>query len=460
MTKHVATGSGGIASGALRIPTIGLLSAITVTAFEAVAVATAMPTAARDLGGLGAYGWVFTGFLASSVLGMVAAGRVGQRSGPKVPLLSGMAVFALGLVVAGLAGGMQTLILGRVIQGLGAGAVFTAAYVVVGIDYPERLQARMLSAFAAAWVLPALIGPLIAGALAQHWTWRAVFLGLVPFVLAAAAMLLRIGSGAPADQGPAPTAKSDALLALHAVAVAAGVAAVAQTGEHHGPVALGLGGAGLVALAWGLHGLLPPGTLALRQGVGAAVAFRGLLAGAFFGLEAIVPLMLTLQHGWGATLAGLPLTATALTWAAGSWWQGRRARPDLVPIFRAGFGCIVVGGTVVAVLAFASAPAWLSLTVWPIAGLGAGLVMPSAGLLLLSATNDADRGRDSSALQLFDACMGALTTSAGGALLYAASTGSISYQTAFLCTAIIMCAIAAAGVALAGRGRYPSSGLT
>jgi hypothetical protein len=59
--------------GALRLTTIGLLVAVTLVAFEAMAVPTAMPTAVRELPGLAHYGWAFSGFIIASVIGMVAS---------------------------------------------------------------------------------------------------------------------------------------------------------------------------------------------------------------------------------------------------------------------------------------------------------------------------------------------------------------------------------------------------
>jgi hypothetical protein len=53
---------GSILSGRLRGTSFGLLILITLIAFEAMAVAAALPTAARDVHGLAGYGWAFTGF--------------------------------------------------------------------------------------------------------------------------------------------------------------------------------------------------------------------------------------------------------------------------------------------------------------------------------------------------------------------------------------------------------------
>jgi hypothetical protein len=59
--------------GGLRLTTIGLLVAVTLVAFEAMAVPTGMPTAVRELHGVAHYGWAFSGFIIANLIGMVAS---------------------------------------------------------------------------------------------------------------------------------------------------------------------------------------------------------------------------------------------------------------------------------------------------------------------------------------------------------------------------------------------------
>src|SRR5919201_4774410 len=115
-----------------RGTTTGLVLAITFIAAEALAVLTIMPQVERDLGGLSLYGWVFSGFMLASLLGTVAAGREADRVGPARPYLAGLALFAAGLAVAGLAPSMGVLVVGGRLQGLGAGGVPAVAFVGIG----------------------------------------------------------------------------------------------------------------------------------------------------------------------------------------------------------------------------------------------------------------------------------------------------------------------------------------
>lgn len=445
--------------GELRATTVGMLILVTLIAFEAMAVAPALPTAARDLHGLGAYGWAFTGFLVANVVGMVVAGQVCDARGPRLPLTAGMVAFLGGLLTSGTAVGMPQFVAGRVVQGLGSGLVVTAIYVLIGEKYPEQVRPRLFAAFSTAWVVPSLVGPVVSGAVTQHGSWRWVFLGLVPFVLVGSALMLPVlrslAGGDARSSGPL----ADPRRVLRAVAVAAGIAALEGAGQHVSPASLGLAVAGFAALAWGLRSLLPAGTFSARRGVPGLIAVRGLLAGAFFGVESLVPLAMTVQHGFSPTAAGLPLACSGLSWALGSWWQGREHAGDdgerRVRLVRAGVGCIAVAAVAVAIAGRPSVPGVLVYPAWALAGLGAGLAMSSLSVLLLRYTSEAERGSDSAALQLSDATSSALTTGLAGVLVAAVARGVLGYTAAFTAFDLAMAAVALVGLRAAGRVRAP-----
>src|SRR5436190_7075594 len=185
-----ASAQPGLFDRAHRLTTAGLLMLVTFIAFEAMAVGTAMPTAVADLHGLAWYAWPFSAFLVAQVVGMVVGGDVGDRRGARVALPWGVAAFAAGLLTAGLAGNMAVFVAGRAVQGLGGGVISVVLYVVAGSAYEPRLRPRLFGAISAAWVLPALIGPLIAGLLTTHASWRWVFLGLLPLIAVSLALVL------------------------------------------------------------------------------------------------------------------------------------------------------------------------------------------------------------------------------------------------------------------------------
>ena len=77
----------------------------------------------------------------------------------------------------------------RFLQGLGGGAMTVALYVLVARIYDPVDHPRIFGAFAAAWVIPSMVGPTVAGVVAETVGWRWVFLGVVGLAAAATAML-------------------------------------------------------------------------------------------------------------------------------------------------------------------------------------------------------------------------------------------------------------------------------
>ncbi len=134
----------------------------------------------------------------------------------------------------------------------------------------------------------------------------------------------------------------------------------------------------------------------MRPGVAAPVALRGLLAGAFFGVDASIPLAMTVQHGYGATAAGLPLAAGGVTWAVGSWWQGRPStRPEgarRVALLRTGFALVAVRRCSSASRSNRPLRRRWSTSRGRSAGWAWALAMSSTSVLLLRYTTDANRG--------------------------------------------------------------------
>ena len=156
-----------------RTLTVGSILAVSVVAFEALALATVAPVVARDLGGVGLYGWIFSAFLLAQIVGAVAAGQQADRDGPAGPFFVSLALLGAGLLAGALSPNMTVIILSRALQGLGGGALVTCVYAIINTSYPDNLRPRMLAAFSGAFVLTALRGSAIAGCVAEAFTWRA-----------------------------------------------------------------------------------------------------------------------------------------------------------------------------------------------------------------------------------------------------------------------------------------------
>ena len=430
-----------------RATTIGVLLLISMVAFEAMGVGTAMPALVADLGALSLYAWPFVAFMAANVFGTVFGGRWCDLAGPRIPLVAGPVLFGAGLLVAGTAASMPQLLVARVLQGLGAGTLTVAVYVLIAVVYPERTRPAIFGLMSSAWVLPSLIGPPVAGVVTERLSWHWVFLGLVPVVV------LAIGLVVPAvrqlgqpDPGRGITARRRGLM-LAALGAAVGVSTLTWVSQRPSASAAAIAGVALVALLASMRRLLPDGVFRARRGVPTVVAARGLLAGVFFTANSYLPLILTSTHHWTLAAAGVPLASGSLGWSAGSAWQGRH--PDLPRhrLLRVGFILLTAGAAGLLLVAPTWGTPWLALPVWGVAGIGMGLGFSSVSFLLLQQSGAGEVGFHSSAAQMSDQLTTATLIGIGGALL--ALLGSPAHALPVLLA--LLAALGVLGATVAGR---------
>ncbi|GAA3208235.1 MFS transporter [Microbacterium terregens] len=410
--------------------TVGAAALIFLAAMQALAVTTVMPIVSEDLDGDALYAVAFAGTLATSVIGMVAVGAWSDRFGPRAPLYAATALFVLGLVVAGLAPSMPILVVGRLIQGLGAGGQTVALYVVVARVYPSRIHGRVFAAFSAAWVVPSLIGPFLAGAVTEYLHWRWVFLGVAALTVVAFTMVaLRLHRTSLGTVEPA--AGRVGLRLACAVAVAAGALTLSLAGGF-GPWSAAAVAASVLVIAAAVRPLLPAGTLRAGRGLPSVVLMRGLIAGALFGAEIYVPYLLIDEYDFSPTWAGLGLTAAALAWAGAADVQGRFGdRIGNTRITLIGSAQLFTSMIVAAAVAWGDLPPAILIVGWALAGGGMGLMYPRLTVLTLAYSTSQNQGFNSSALSISDSVGAAVTIAAMGLVFTALSGSDAGFPTVF-----------------------------
>ena len=406
-----------------RWATVGMVSLIFLFAFEAMAVTTIMPTVSADLEGRSWYSATFSATLAASIVGMVAAGIWSDRRGPRAPMIASAAVFGAGLLVAGLATGIEVFVAARFLQGLGGGAITVTLYVLVARIFAPVDHPRIFGAFAASWVIPSMIGPTIAGVVAETVGWRWVFLGVVGLAAAAVAML-RPALRDVADR-PEPSPVASVRRLLLASTVAASVVATDLAGRLERPTAYVATAVALIVVVVAGRPLLPPGTLRSARGLPSVVGLRGVISGAFFATEIYVPYLLQEPYDLAVWLSGAALTVGALGWASASQVQARLgARLTNATALRTGAVLLVVGVGMVLATAVLELTPWLVGVAWVVAGSGMGLMYPRIGISVLEASTDDDAGANTAAMSIADAAAGATTISLSGLLFTSIGTSA------------------------------------
>jgi MFS family permease len=445
-------GADSLWSGERRPLTLGLVLTITLVAAEALAVSTAMPIVAKDLGGLELYGLVFSAFTAASLVGIVVAGLLIDRRGVVLPFALGLAMFAIGLTIAGAAVSMPMLIVGRLIQGFGGGAIPPIAYVAIGRSLPEHLRPRMFATLSTAWILPGVFGPGIAGFVAENFNWRLIFFGLLPVLLVSGSMAFR-GLSSLAHQTVEAAPGTTTSRVRNGVLMGVGVI-LATTGLQADSAALvvGLGVPGLVVAGWAFLQLAPPGTLRAARGYPTAVLLRGLLTFAFFAVDGYVSLLLQEVRGWSATEAGIALTAATVSWTAGSWTQARLTRRFSHEWFvRLGFPVVAVGLAGMGLILLPQVPAWLAVPIFAVAGFGMGLTYAQFALIVLRDVPREMQGGVTAGLTLSDSLGTALGLTLGGAFVAAGIRGGTGLAPGLAAAIVVATVTAILGWVLAPR---------
>lgn len=448
-TQPVAGGSApGVFGPGRRMLTSGLVLIVTLVAFESLAISTVMPLVEDDLGDLWLYGWVFSAFFLGNLIGIVVAGTAADRMRPAVPFAAGLVVFAIGLVVGGLAPSMLVLVLGRALQGLGAGAMPAISYVCIGRGYPHEQRPTMFALISSAWVIPSVAGPALAGVIGSALGWQWVFLGLLPLCGVIGLMAL-----AGVARIPAPEEPSGESNLLNAVMVAAG-AALLLAGLGAGAVlpATGLVVLGVAVGLPALRRLVPPGTLVARRGLPATVLIRGVLTFAFFAGDAYVSYALITVRGLTAAVAGIALTAATLTWTAASWLQARCLdRFGAARFVAAGFAGVALGSLAMLLVLVPEVPAAVGILCWSIAGFGIGLAYAPLSVVTLHLAPEGQEGRATSSLQLSDMLGTALGSGMGGVIVALGTAATDSDRPGLVAVYLLGALVAVGGMLLARR---------
>lgn len=440
---------------------VGAVALVTLGAFENRAVLTVLPTVAERLGGLWLFGAASAAPMISFVLATAVAGTWADRRGPLEPMYAGLGLFVLAQAAMGLAPSMAVFAAARLGGGLAEGLIDVGLVVLMARALPEELRAKVFAAFAAAWVLPSVLGPTLAGAVAEHLGWRTVFLMAIVLVVPATAMLRPAMARARATLAEPTRWTSDERRMVGAAALVAAALALLTAGgsllTREGPLTF-LGATaslvGLFVLMPSVRAVLPPGVLTLDRGIPTVIALRGVVAAASGLVGAFIPLMLTAVHDFTPTTAGVSLTVTGLFWSAGSQVHGlswvQRAVPP-VQRLRIGFGLIAAGVVGPALLSLGLLPAWAGLSLWAVAAIGMGVSSPTLSTHLLSLSPATSQGRHTAASNLTGSVSQSLTLGAAGALFAWQSSTLPGWLFAAVMGAGALMALG--GAAVAGRAR-------
>ncbi|MEO5499529.1 MAG: MDR family MFS transporter, partial [Candidatus Saccharimonadales bacterium] len=135
-------------------------------------------------------------YLLTTTITIPIAGKLSDLFGRRTLLLVGVAIFALGSLMSGLAADINQLILWRALQGIGGGIITANAFTIVGDLFAARERGKWQGMIGAVFGVSSVAGPLLGGWLTEGQPifgvmtdWRWTFYINVPVAIAAFALI-------------------------------------------------------------------------------------------------------------------------------------------------------------------------------------------------------------------------------------------------------------------------------
>lgn len=127
--------------------------------------------------------WLSTGFmLVNGVLVPITAYLM-KRFSTRQLFISSMLFLLLGSIFCAVAPNFATLLIGRMIQAIGAGIIMPLLMSIVMVIFPSEKRGSMMGLIGLAIIFAPAIAPTLAGFVIDYYSWRWLFIGIIPFVV-------------------------------------------------------------------------------------------------------------------------------------------------------------------------------------------------------------------------------------------------------------------------------------
>jgi EmrB/QacA subfamily drug resistance transporter len=165
--------------------TISVLLGMVAFAFSVSTLSIAIPSIMADLSAdVDRIQWVVTSFDMTQTVVMPTVGWLGGMLGNRNLFLTGLGISVLGACLGGVAWSLEALISFQILQGIGAGLMQPTLVAILYGLFPPARRGLAVALSMTAFGLGPTIGPILAGYLVEHISWRATFYVQVPIVLA------------------------------------------------------------------------------------------------------------------------------------------------------------------------------------------------------------------------------------------------------------------------------------
>jgi len=127
--------------------------------------------------------WLTTGYMLVNGVLIPITAYLMQRFTTRELFQASMIIFLCGTIVSALAHSFDLLLVGRLIQAAGAGIIMPLLMTVVLTIFPPDKRGAAMGMVGFAIIFAPAIGPTLAGYVIEHYSWRTMFYGMIPFAI-------------------------------------------------------------------------------------------------------------------------------------------------------------------------------------------------------------------------------------------------------------------------------------
>lgn len=442
-----------------RLALSGLILATVLSSLDTNIVATALPRIAGDLGDVSQIPWIVTAFMLSATITTPIYGKLSDMYGRRRLFICSVAIFLVASALCGLAGSMLQLVMFRAAQGAGAGGLITLSQSAIGDLVGPRQRGRYQGLFSGAMSVSTVVGPLLGGLLLATLSWRWIFLASLPLGVVALALIMT----ALPDAHQVRRHHIDVAGAVFwVIGVSSALLLVSAAGSPGPTSTLGVLGVAVVAVVFiGLflrrerRAAEPILNLELFRipSFAIAVAAAAMMTFAMQAAMVFLPLYFQSVLGQSPTVSGLMLLPQVAGMILSSTLGGRgSARTGAFKrYFVAGVVCEALALTLLILCALLDAGPLPFLVALAVLGLGTGLGMPNAIVIVQNAVPREVLGAATGSMSFVRSLGGAVGVALSGCVMrlvlgsgadgaQQAEALRLAIAASFACGAVMMCA--------------------
>ena len=441
---------------------IAMALGVFVIANDFTALSVAIAPIEADLGTtLNRAQWVINGYTVVFGVLIVTGGRVADTVGRRRTFLVGATIFAAFSAVGAVAPNIEVLIAARAAMGLGGALVWPAVLGMVYAVLPDDRAGLAGGLVIGVAGLGNAMGPMIAGALTDAFSWRWIFVVNLP--VAAVAMFATWRNVPESELGERTGFdwRGVGVLSVSVIAVLVALDIGSEDGfDSVGVITAVVGGvvlfAAFVALErrTGPSALVPQRVMASRRFTGAVLSVV-LLSAIYFGVLLYIPQFTQRELGWSALGAGAGLLPLMLVFAVTSWFAGRwYDRLGARTLVGGGAACLTIGVLWLAVTITSGSGYPVLVPGLVVAGIGVGSFYSAITTAAVTALDPDDASLAGGIIYMGNVAGGSLGLGLNTAIVVSASSLVDGIRNAFLVDAALGAVGTVVAITLVGGGRF------